>query len=119
MSLLNVKDPTVRRYTRISERSLRYLWKTHLETGEVVRTLVCAGRPRILNSLNANFLEAVSSDNQIFSLRCKFNCGRLVMSKFRLQQFPERYTGEDLCERRYVITQLSLLVCMIRSMVLG
>ncbi|KAG2066186.1 hypothetical protein BDR04DRAFT_958487, partial [Suillus decipiens] len=30
------------------------------ETGEVVRTLVCAGRPRIVDSdsLDANFLEA-------------------------------------------------------------
>ncbi|KAG2072304.1 hypothetical protein BDR04DRAFT_419495 [Suillus decipiens] len=27
----------------------------------------------------------ISSDNQIFSsLRCKFNCGRLVVSKFQL-----------------------------------
>ncbi|KAG1882070.1 hypothetical protein F4604DRAFT_1577577 [Suillus subluteus] len=58
MSLLNVKDPTIRRYTGISERSLRYLRKAYRETGEVVRTPVCAGRPRILDSLDANFLEA-------------------------------------------------------------
>ncbi|KAG1843223.1 hypothetical protein C8R48DRAFT_550406, partial [Suillus tomentosus] len=58
MSLLNVKDPTIRRYTGISERSLRYLRKVYRETGEVVRTPVCAGRPRILDSLDANFLEA-------------------------------------------------------------
>ncbi|KAG1811051.1 hypothetical protein EV424DRAFT_1286367, partial [Suillus variegatus] len=58
MSLLNVKDPTIRRYTGISERSLRYLRKVYRETGEIVRTPVCVGRPRILDSLNANFLEA-------------------------------------------------------------
>ncbi|KAG1885934.1 uncharacterized protein F5891DRAFT_916124, partial [Suillus fuscotomentosus] len=38
----------------ISERSLRYLRKVYRETGEVVRTPVCAGRPRILDSLDAN-----------------------------------------------------------------
>ncbi|KAG2365558.1 hypothetical protein BDR07DRAFT_1215820, partial [Suillus spraguei] len=57
MSLLNVKDPTIRRYTGISEWSLRYLWKVYRESGEVVRTPVCAGQHRILDSLNANFLE--------------------------------------------------------------
>ncbi|KAG1859728.1 hypothetical protein F4604DRAFT_1588976, partial [Suillus subluteus] len=48
----------IRRYTGISEWSLRYLQKVYRETGEVVRTPVCAGRPRILDSLDANFLEA-------------------------------------------------------------
>ncbi|OAX41900.1 hypothetical protein K503DRAFT_431263 [Rhizopogon vinicolor AM-OR11-026] len=37
---------------------MRYIRKTFLETGEVVRTPVCAGRPRILDSLDANFLES-------------------------------------------------------------
>jgi len=54
MSLLNVKDRTIRRYTGISERSMRYLRKTFRETGEVTRTPVCGGRPRILDSLDAN-----------------------------------------------------------------
>ncbi|KAG1839818.1 hypothetical protein DFJ58DRAFT_667500 [Suillus subalutaceus] len=40
MSLLNIKDPMIRRYTGISERSLRYLRKAYWETGEVVRTPV-------------------------------------------------------------------------------
>ncbi|OAX35828.1 hypothetical protein K503DRAFT_696264, partial [Rhizopogon vinicolor AM-OR11-026] len=57
-SLLNVKDRTIRRYTGISERSMRYIWRTFREAGEVVRTPVCAGRPRILDSLDANFLES-------------------------------------------------------------
>ncbi|KAG2363955.1 hypothetical protein BDR07DRAFT_1402898 [Suillus spraguei] len=43
----NVKDPTIRRYTGTSERSLRYFRKTYRETGEVIRIPVCAGRPRI------------------------------------------------------------------------
>ncbi|KAG1848883.1 hypothetical protein F4604DRAFT_1551487, partial [Suillus subluteus] len=42
----------------VSSWSLRYLRKAYRETGEVVRTPVCAGRPRILDSLDANFLEA-------------------------------------------------------------
>ncbi|KAG2747363.1 hypothetical protein P692DRAFT_201693419, partial [Suillus brevipes Sb2] len=54
MSLLNIRDPTIRRYTGISERSLRYIRKTYRETGEVVRTPVCTGRPRILDTLDAN-----------------------------------------------------------------
>jgi hypothetical protein len=54
MSLLNIQDPMICRYTGISERSLRYMRKTFRETGEVVRTLVCAGRPRILDTLDAN-----------------------------------------------------------------
>ncbi|KAG1750313.1 hypothetical protein EDD22DRAFT_751727, partial [Suillus occidentalis] len=58
MSLLNIQDPMIRCYTDISERSLRYMRKTFRETGEVVRTPVCAGRPRILDTLDANFLEA-------------------------------------------------------------
>ncbi|OAX39935.1 hypothetical protein K503DRAFT_39942 [Rhizopogon vinicolor AM-OR11-026] len=53
MSLLNVKDRTIHRYTGISERSMRYIRKTFRETGEIVRTPVCAGRPRILDSLDA------------------------------------------------------------------
>ncbi|OAX30911.1 hypothetical protein K503DRAFT_667529, partial [Rhizopogon vinicolor AM-OR11-026] len=57
-SLLNVKDRTISRYTGISERSMRYIRKTFRETGEVVRTPICAGRPRILDSLDANFLES-------------------------------------------------------------
>ncbi|OAX37259.1 hypothetical protein K503DRAFT_743011 [Rhizopogon vinicolor AM-OR11-026] len=32
--------------------------KTFRETGEVMRTPVCAGRPRILDGLDANFLES-------------------------------------------------------------
>ncbi|KAG2369640.1 hypothetical protein BDR07DRAFT_1388022 [Suillus spraguei] len=54
MSLLNVKDPTICRYTGTSERSLRYFRKAYRETGEVMRTPVCAGRPRILDSLGAS-----------------------------------------------------------------
>jgi hypothetical protein len=54
MFLLNVKDRTIRRYIGISERSMRYIRKTFRETGEVVRTPACAGRPRILDSLDAN-----------------------------------------------------------------
>ena len=36
MSQKNVSDKKIRRYTGISERSLRYLRKTYRETGEVV-----------------------------------------------------------------------------------
>jgi hypothetical protein len=54
MSLLNIQDPMIRRYTGISECSLCYMRKTFWETGEVVRTPVCAGRPRILDTLDAN-----------------------------------------------------------------
>jgi hypothetical protein len=63
MSQLNVKDTMIRRYTGISERSMRHIQKTYLETSEVVRTPVCAGRPRTLDSLDANvshFLFSVS-----------------------------------------------------------
>lgn len=54
MSVLGIRDPMICRYTGISERSLRYIRKTFRETGEVVRTPVCAGRPRVLDSLDAN-----------------------------------------------------------------
>ncbi|KAG1777589.1 hypothetical protein EV702DRAFT_946255, partial [Suillus placidus] len=54
MSLLNIGDSMIRRYTGISERSLRYMRKTFQETGEVMRTPVCAGRPRILDTLDVN-----------------------------------------------------------------
>ncbi|KAG2040369.1 hypothetical protein BDR03DRAFT_154270 [Suillus americanus] len=68
------KDPMIHHYIRISERSMRYIRKTYRETGEVVRTPVSAGRPRILDSSRH-----VSSDNQIFSLlKCKLNCLRRV-----------------------------------------
>ena len=54
MSQKNVSDKKIRRYTGISEGSLRYLQKTYRETGEVVRVPVCPGRPRTLDSLDAN-----------------------------------------------------------------
>ncbi|KAG1796096.1 hypothetical protein EV424DRAFT_1334281 [Suillus variegatus] len=54
MSVLGIQDPIIRRYTGISERSLRYIQKTFRETGKVMRTPVCAGRPRVLDSLDAN-----------------------------------------------------------------
>ena len=54
MSQKNVSDKKIRRYTGISERSLRYLRKTYRETGEVVRVPVCPGQPRTLDSLDAN-----------------------------------------------------------------
>ena len=44
----DVDDNGIRRFTGISERSMRHLRKTYNETGEVVRTPVCPGRPRIL-----------------------------------------------------------------------
>jgi hypothetical protein len=54
-ALLDVKDRIIGRYTGISERSMRCIRKIFWETpGEVVRTPVCAGRPRILDSLDAN-----------------------------------------------------------------
>jgi hypothetical protein len=54
MTQRNVSDRTIRRYTGISGRSMRYLRKTYRETGEVVRTPVCPGRPHTLDSLEAN-----------------------------------------------------------------
>jgi hypothetical protein len=55
MSLLDVKDRIIGRHTGISERPMRCIRKTFWETpGEVVRTPVGAGRPRILDSLDAN-----------------------------------------------------------------
>ena len=52
MSVLGLQDRTIRRYTGVSERSMRYLRKTFRETGEVVRVPLCTGRPRILDSLD-------------------------------------------------------------------
>ena len=43
MSMLGVRDRTIRRYTGISERSMWYLRKTFCEIGEVVQTPLCAG----------------------------------------------------------------------------
>ena len=75
---------------------MRYLQKTVWETGEVVRTPVCTGRPRTLDSLDANVsyllcldslihelyvssLRHVLNDNQIFySQSCKINCGKFA-----------------------------------------
>ena len=111
MSSLNVKDRLIHHHTGISERSM---WKTFRETGEVVRTPVCAGRPRTLDTLDANvsyllslllstrdFLRRVSSDNRtFFLLKCKISCGRFVASRFRLQRFQEHHVSEDLQGRR-------------------
>jgi len=54
MSRQGVRDKKIRRYIGISERAMRYLRKTYRDTGEVVRTPVCPGRPRTLDSLDAN-----------------------------------------------------------------
>ena len=50
----DVDDNGIRRFTGISERSMRRLRKTYNETGEVVQTPVCPGRPRIPDSLDAD-----------------------------------------------------------------
>ena len=50
-------DKLIHRYTGISVRSLKRLRQTYRETGETVRTPVCNGRPRDLDSLDT----AVSS----------------------------------------------------------
>ncbi|KAG2034200.1 hypothetical protein BDR03DRAFT_870546 [Suillus americanus] len=91
MSLLNIKDPAIYRYTGISERSMRYLRKTYRETGEVVRTPICTGRPRI-------FLEAcIERQPDILLTEMQ---DQLVLLRFQLQQFQERYVGEGLHGRR-------------------
>ncbi|KAI0089834.1 hypothetical protein BDY19DRAFT_859033, partial [Irpex rosettiformis] len=50
-------DKTIQEYTKISIRSLKRLRKTYRDTAEVVRVPVCDGRPRILQSGDANILE--------------------------------------------------------------
>jgi len=47
---------------------MRYMRKTFRETGEVVRTPVCAGRPRILDTLDA----IVSYRLSLLLLTCDF-----------------------------------------------
>ncbi|KIL67439.1 hypothetical protein M378DRAFT_42894, partial [Amanita muscaria Koide BX008] len=52
-----VSDRFICRYTGISQRAMKRLRKTYRETGEVVRMPLDAGRPRIIDSLDAMFLE--------------------------------------------------------------
>jgi hypothetical protein len=74
----NVDDDHIRRYTGISQRAMRRLRKTYHETGEVVRVPVCPGRPRILDSLDAD----VSCISIIFVLVTKLSTSfwRVVLS---------------------------------------
>ena len=53
--LLNegVSDKNIRRYNGISERAMKRLHRTFHKTGESVRKPLCAGRPRVLDSLDA------------------------------------------------------------------
>ena len=48
-----VCDRDIHRYTGISQRAMKRLRKTYRETGEVAKVLVCTGRPRLLDSLDA------------------------------------------------------------------
>ena len=48
-----VSDKDIRRYTGISRRAMRRLRETYRETGEVVRTPLDDGRPRLLDALDA------------------------------------------------------------------
>src|SRR5882762_8779412 len=97
---------------------MRYLRKTFRETGEVVRTPLCAGRPRTLDSLEANVSylfptptliykpfvsssKGVLSDNQTFYLRnCKINSSRFVAWRFQFPRFQGRCVGGDIQEKR-------------------
>jgi transposase len=54
MSQRNMHDREIRYLTGISERSMRYLRKTYRETGEVVRVPEVSGRPRTLDTFDAN-----------------------------------------------------------------
>lgn len=58
-------------YTGISVRSLKRLVKTYTESGELVWTPVCPGRPRMLDALEANvcihFLLLCNADLSIVS----------------------------------------------------
>ena len=49
----DVNDEDIHRYTGISQRAMRRLRETYYKTGEVVRTPLDAGRPRLLDSLDA------------------------------------------------------------------
>ncbi|CDO74243.1 hypothetical protein BN946_scf185031.g8 [Trametes cinnabarina] len=75
MSLVHgLPDKKIKRYTGISIRALKRLRQTYRETGETVRTPVCSGRPRNLDALDANFLEAmgmVSSHPAACNALCK------------------------------------------------
>jgi hypothetical protein len=50
----NITDKDIHRYTGISERAMKHLRKNYRETGEVTQTPVCPGRPRLLDSLEAD-----------------------------------------------------------------
>lgn len=56
----NVQDKDIRRYTGISERAMKRLRKTYRETGEVTRSPVCPGRPRLLHGLDADVRDVLS-----------------------------------------------------------
>lgn len=49
-----IPDKDICHYTGISEWAMKCLRKTFCETGEVTRTPVCPGRPRLLDSLDAD-----------------------------------------------------------------
>lgn len=48
----DVSDKDIRCYVGISQRAMRRLRQTYRETGEVVRTPLDAGRPRLMDSLD-------------------------------------------------------------------
>jgi hypothetical protein len=48
-----VSDTYIRRYMGISQRAMKRLRKTYRETGEPTQLPVCAGRPRLLDTLDA------------------------------------------------------------------
>jgi hypothetical protein len=67
MSLeLDICDKDIRRLTGISERSMQRIRKNNREIGEVVRIPVCQGRPRLLDSLEANVSHACMPSTLIF-----------------------------------------------------
>ncbi|KIJ93419.1 hypothetical protein K443DRAFT_671877 [Laccaria amethystina LaAM-08-1] len=53
-----LSDTKISEYTGIRPRTMRRLRKRFRVTGEVVKKPVVNGRPRLLNSLDATFLEA-------------------------------------------------------------
>ena len=95
----DVRDKDIRCLTGICEQTMQCIWQTDCETGEVVRTPVCQGWPRLLDSLEADvsytcissiltfikfisFLKVVSSGNlTCFCRNYKTTSGKFVVSR--------------------------------------
>ncbi|KAJ3510040.1 hypothetical protein NLJ89_g4895 [Agrocybe chaxingu] len=55
----HLNDEEIAEYTGIRPRTMRRLRQQYRETGEIERKPVVSGRPRLLNALDATFLEAL------------------------------------------------------------